>query len=69
MSAIYRLTQMVMEDATFGTPLKGSATLKFGDSDNEELLPIQPTEVIAGYWLPMGFNLMGIKIIHDYLKE
>lgn len=67
--ALHDLTQMVMEDATFGQPIKGSATLKFGDSDNEELLPIQPTEVIAGYWLPMGFNLMGIKIIHDYLQE
>ena len=67
--ALHDLTQMVMADSTFGQPLKGPATLRFSDSDNEELMPIQPTEVLSGYWLPMGFNLLGIKVIHDYLRR
>jgi len=65
--ALHDLTQMVMQDTTFGQPLAGAASLSFGESDNEELLSIQPTEVLGGYWLPMAFNLMGIKVIHDYL--
>jgi len=64
---VHDLCQMVMEDASFGQPLSGPATLSFGESDNEELLSIQPTEVLGGYWLPMGFNLMGVKVIHDFL--
>ncbi len=66
--ALHDLTQMVMQDSSFGQPLSGAASLVFGDSDNEELLSIQPTQVSGGYWLPMGFNLLGITTIHDYLQ-
>ena len=66
--ALHDLTQMVIEDTCFGQAWTGPASLRFGDSDNEELLPIQPTEVMGGYWLPMGFNLMGVRIVHDYLS-
>ena len=66
--ALHDLSQMVMEDASFGQAWAGPATLEFGESDNEDLLPVQPTEVLGGYWLPMGFNLMGIKVIHNYLE-
>ena len=27
----------------------GEANLEFGDSDNEELLPLKPVEIIRGY--------------------
>ncbi len=67
--ALHDLSQMVMADTSFGQPWAGPATLTFGDSDNEELLPLQPTEVLGGYWLPMGFNLLGIKVIHNYLEQ
>ncbi len=64
---LHDLTQMVMSDTAFGTPLSGSAHLEFGDSDNEDLLPLQPKEVLGGYWIPMAFNLDGIKVVHNYL--
>ena len=55
-----------MEGNSFGQPWSGAASLTFGESDNEELSSIQPTEVLGGYWLPMSFNLMGVKVIHDF---
>lgn len=64
---VHDLTQMVMTDTRFGTPLAGHAQLKFGAADNEELLPIQPTEVLGGYWIPMGFLLHGVRIVHSYV--
>lgn len=65
---IHDLCQMLMEDVKFGNITSGPATLEFGQDENEELLPIQPKEVLGGYILPMGFRLMGINVIHEYLK-
>lgn len=65
---VHDLTQMVMTDTNFGDVLYGPATLKFFEADNEELLPIQPREVYGGYWMPMGFRLHGVRVIHDYLS-
>ncbi len=65
---VHDLTQMVMTDTRFGEVLRGPADLRFFASDNEDLLPIQPTKVLGGYWIPMGFNLHGIRVVHDYLK-
>jgi len=66
---LHDLTQMVMTDTTFGQVLAGNANLEFFSADNEELMPIQPTEVLGGYMLPMGFMLHGVKIIHDYINN
>ena len=66
---VHDLSQMVMEGVQFGEIREGPATLQFGEDENEELLPLQPTEVLGGYVLPMGFKLMGIKVIHDYLAQ
>ena len=66
---VHDLSQMVMDGAQFGEIRKGPATLELGFDENEELLPIQPTEVLNGYVLPMGFRLMGIRVIHDYLAQ
>jgi hypothetical protein len=30
-------------------------------------MPIQPTEVLGGYWMPMGFLLNGVRIVHSYV--
>lgn len=64
---VHDLCQMLMEGTSFGQIRRGPATLSFGDDENEELLPIQPTEVLGGYVLPMGFRLLGINVIHNYL--
>ncbi len=67
--ALHDLTQMVMTDVTFGEPVAGDATLCFLNADNEELLPLQPKEVMGGYISPMAFVLHGANTIHDYLAE
>jgi len=65
---VHDLTQMVMSDIQLGEALRGAATLRFFDADNEELLPIQPLKVINGYWIPMSFRLHGIRVVHNYLE-
>lgn len=67
--ALHDLTQMVMTDTRFGQALAGDGDLRFFDADNEELLPLQPTRVLGGYWIPMSFVLHGIRVVHDYLEE
>ena len=42
--------------------------LQFMAADNEELLPIQPTSVLGGYTLPMGFTLEGVRSVYNYLE-
>lgn len=64
---VHDLTQMVMTETRFGVPLAGAADLEFFAADNEELLPIQPLEVMGGYSLPMGFLLHGVRIVHSYV--
>jgi hypothetical protein len=64
--ALHDLAQQIMSGTRFGTPLAGTASVAFGDGANEELLPIQPTEVLGGYMLPMATLLEGIRIVHDY---
>lgn len=64
---VHDLTQMVMSDQQFGDPLRGPASLKFFSADNEELEPIQPREVVNGYWIPMKFRLQGVRVVHNYL--
>jgi acetoacetate decarboxylase len=67
--AVHDLVQQIMRDTSFGTPSAGSATLSFGGGPNEELLPIQPRQVLGGYSIPMTMVLEGIRVIHDYNAE
>ena len=66
---VHDLTEMVMTDVRLGQALRGPATLRFCAADNEEMLPLQPREVLGGYRLPMGFALQGVRILHDYLQQ
>ncbi len=66
---IHDLTQMVMSNVSFGQALAGPAALEFGRADNEELLPLQPQEVLGGYRVPMKFRLDGVRVIYDYLAH
>jgi acetoacetate decarboxylase len=45
----------------------GEATLSFGDSENEELLPLQPKKVLEGYFCNIGWVTRGGKVIHKYV--
>lgn len=66
---LHDLTEMVMTDTRFGQAVQGRAALRFCAADNEELLPLQPKEVLGGYRLPLGFALQGVRTVYDYLKE
>jgi acetoacetate decarboxylase len=63
---VHDLVQQIMRDTSFGTATAGSATLRFGGGPNEELLPIQPIEVMSGYSIPLTMILEGIRVVHDY---
>jgi acetoacetate decarboxylase len=63
---VHDLVQQIMRDTSFGTPTAGSATLRFGEGPNEDLLPMQPLEVMGGYSIPMTMILEGIRVVHDY---
>jgi hypothetical protein len=65
---VHDLTQMVMSDTEFANILSGDARLEFFKADNENLMPMQPTKVLGGYWLPMGFTLDGIRSIYNYME-
>ncbi len=64
---VHDLTQMVMTEMSRGEVLRGPATLRFFEADNEELIALQPREVLSGFWMPMGFRLHGVRVVHDYL--
>lgn len=65
---LHDICEQLMSDNKFGEIKTGKASITFGASTNEDLLPIQPTEVLGGYILPMGFKLRGIRVVHDYLN-
>lgn len=63
---IHDLVQVILSNSHMSTPLAGTATLKFGEHANEELLPIQPIETLGAFRLSLAQNLEGIKVVHDY---
>jgi acetoacetate decarboxylase len=54
---IRQLTSLNVEDVKTSDVWEGEATLKFGDSPNEELLPLQPEEVLKGYYFNLSWKL------------
>ncbi len=67
---VHDLTQMTLDSASADGFTRGPATLQFNASaDNEELGPIQPTEVLGGYRWRVSWIMPGIKVVHDYLAD
>jgi acetoacetate decarboxylase len=67
---IHDLTQMLLEDGSAKNFMRGPAALEFNAlADNEELGPMQPTEVLGGYRWQTSWVMPGIKIVHDYLAK
>ncbi len=65
---VHDLTQMLLTDGSAKNFRRGPATLEFNTlADNEELGPMQPTEVLSGYRWETSWNMPGIKVVHDYL--
>ena len=63
---VHDLTQMIMSGLQQGETLAGDGSLEFCPADNEELMPLAPKEVLGAYWMPMGFMLEGVRIVHQY---
>lgn len=63
---VHDLTQMVMSGLQQGETLAGEGRLEFCEADNEELMPLAPRETLGAYWMPMGFMLEGVRIVHQY---
>ena len=67
---VHDLTQMVLEDSAGQNFRRGKATLEFNaNADNEELGPLQPTEVLGGYRWETSWVMPGIVKVHDYLAD
>lgn len=64
------LTEMQLTDSAGHSFVRGKASLNFNaGADNEELGPLQPTEVLGGYRWQTSWVMTGIKVVHDYLAE
>ncbi len=57
------------ENTVVGEIWRGPATLEFMANENEELLPIQPVEVLGGYLTHFGYRATGVEVAYDYLKD
>jgi len=67
---VHDLTQMILEKSSARNFLKGSASLNFNPTaDNEELGPLSPSEVLGGYRWQTSWTMPGIKVVHDYNKS
>lgn len=65
---IHDLTQMVLEDSEGRNFRRGTGVLEFNaNADNEELGPLQPTEVLGAYRWETSWVMPGVVQVHDYL--
>ena len=60
--AVHELQFGIIADFECGTIHSGSATLQIGTSEYEELEPLQPLAVGAGYVFAMAFSVLGGKV-------
>ena len=61
--------EMLLEDGNAQNFMRGPAKLDFNAfADNEELGPLQPTEVLGGFRWQTSWVMPGIKTVYDYLK-
>jgi acetoacetate decarboxylase len=66
---VYQLLQFKHRDYKVAQLWAGDATLSFGDAPNEELLPLQPTEILGGFYMEADWILPTPRILYDHLHE
>ena len=65
---VHDLTQMLLTDSTGQNFRRGSASLKFNaTADNEELGKLQPVKLLGAYRWETSWVMPGIKVVHNYL--
>jgi len=65
----YQLLQFRHRDYKVTQLWTGDASLSFGDSPNEELLPLLPTEILGGFYMESDWILPAPRILYDQLRE
>ena len=66
---VHDLTQMALEDSEGRNFRRGTADLQFNaNADNEELGPLQPTDVLGCYRWETSWVMPGITKVYDYLE-
>jgi acetoacetate decarboxylase len=66
---VHQLLQFRHRDYKVTELWTGDATLSFGDSPNEELLPIQPTEIVAGFYMQSDWILLEPRVLEDLRSQ
>lgn len=66
---IKQLIEVTAWDQKFGDVWSGKATLKLGDSDNEEFEGLHPKEIVGGYYYTLGWIGHKAKLMIDYNKK
>ena len=64
---IRQIVKLNVENVTVSDVWEGKGWVKFFDSQNEELLPLQPEEVLKGYYFNLSWTLPPwAKVVHSY---
>lgn len=64
--SIYDIVNIQPKNTTFGQIWKGDATLTFGGSTDEEVSALQPTEILAGFYYPVGWSNLDATVVHEF---
>lgn len=63
---LHQLVQTVSSDLKFGEIWQGEGELTYHASAFEEHTALKPKEIIAAYIIPVGFQIRGTRLLHEY---
>ena len=56
-------------DRVPGDIWRGTGELRFHEAENEELTPLQPTEMLGAYHSRFTYSTAGVDVLHDFLPN
>src|SRR6266700_800533 len=66
---INQLLRFKLQNYKYTRLWTGEGSVSFGDSPNEELLPLAPTEIVSGFYMEVDWILPWAEVIHDYRSQ
>jgi acetoacetate decarboxylase len=66
---IHQLQRFKLQNYKYTRLWRGEGSVSFGDSPNEELLPLKPTEVVSGFYMEVDWILPWAEVIWDYRTQ
>lgn len=63
---VHQLVQLVSANLKFGEIWEGHGTLEYHESMFEEHTAIAPKEIVGAYLIPVGFTVLGTRLIRTY---